>query len=111
MNDRDITELVREYWDEVLPDKGVRKHYLRLVREHTRQVVIQCLYWFTQTEAARWTNTHRGTICRAVKRGRLVTNGEPGRECRIDPSSLFGIRRRRKERERVATERWAEGCV
>ena len=105
MESMDINDLISEYWDEVLPDKRIREDYMRLVQEKVLHVTIQCLYWFTQAEAARWTKTDRGTICRAVKQGRLVTNGELGRECLIDPSSLFGIRCRREERDRVAADR------
>ncbi len=72
MNGRDITELVREYWDEVVPDKRIREHYMRLVQEKALQVTIQCLYWFTQAEAARWTKTARGTICRADLSPRMI---------------------------------------
>lgn len=110
MKGMDIHDVIREYWGEVLPDKGIRKHFMWLVQEHTRLVVMQCMYWFTQAEAARWTKTDRGTICRTVKKGRLITNGEPGRQCLIDPTSLIGMRRRRKERESVAADRWGAGC-
>ena len=51
------------------------------IREHSG--------WFNQTQAAKITGVRRWTINRAIKAHRLLTNGEKGRACRINPDSLL----------------------
>lgn len=45
--------------------------------------------WLTQSQAAVLVGLHRGTINRAIKAGKIVTNGCAGHQCRIHPESLF----------------------
>lgn len=51
------------------------------IREHSGSL--------NQTQAAEITGVKRWTINRAVKAGKLRTNGRTGRACRVDPDSLL----------------------
>src|SRR5689334_10232011 len=58
-------------------------------------VLLACRFdgWFTQAQAAEFLGVTRGTVNRAVKERRFVTNGQPGRGCRIHPESLLKCQR------------------
>ena len=43
----------------------------------------------TQSQAADLIGVHPGTISRAVAAGKIATNGAKGRDCRINPVSLW----------------------
>ena len=57
------------------------------------------LGWPTMARAAKFLGVHRAQIAREAEKGRLITNGRPGRACRIEPTSLLDYNRRRQELE------------
>lgn len=74
----------------------------RLSVAHLRNLaheVLQWDGWFTKTEAARIAGVHRGTICRAVERKQIRTNGLTGWACLLDPQSVLEYCDRRSEIE------------
>ncbi len=43
----------------------------------------------TQAQSAEFLGVHRGTISRAIAKGRLDSNGKSGRKCRISGKALL----------------------
>lgn len=79
-----------------------------LIRRSTRCEFLEIMWdanWPTQSEAAELTNVHRGQINRAIKRGKIVTNGQSGRECRVDPASLWKYESEREYRQLSSRQR------
>jgi excisionase family DNA binding protein len=71
----------------------LRGRLTELTRELTLQLTLfgVLMYdgWLTQAQAAELTNLHRGTIGRAAKAGKIVSNGESGRACRLHGESVL----------------------
>ncbi len=63
--------------------------------------------WPTQSEAARFVSVHPAQINRAIKRGKIDTNGQSGRECRVEPVSLLKYESEREYRRLSRHQRTA----
>jgi hypothetical protein len=65
--------------------------------------------WPNQTEAAERLKIVPQNVGRAIKAGKLRSNGKRGHACRVDPASILEYQREREQRDRAADERWARG--
>jgi predicted DNA-binding protein (UPF0251 family) len=80
-----------------IPEAFELRRQNRLLREKVEYLeILRFVDWLTQAQAARVLGVHRGQICRAVKRGKLETNGLTGWLCRINPQSLVKCDDRRE---------------
>ncbi len=81
-----------------------------LVRRSMRCEVLEIMWdakWPTQSEAAEFMSVHRAQINRAIKRGKIDTNGQSGRECRVEPVSLLKYESEREYRRLSRRQRTA----
>ena len=53
--------------------------------------------WFIQSQAAEYLGVHRGQIHRAIRNGKLESNGLTGHRCRVNPASLWVFWLRREQ--------------
>jgi len=83
----------------------LRQRLAKLIVKNEIKKLIQNAAWPTQSEAAKFLDIHRGTICRAIAEGKLETNGLKGRLCQIDPVSLLKFHKEREQRENAKIER------
>ncbi len=90
-NGFDLAEFAREkqHWRAAHPEEARLKDEIRKLSGACMilQVTRDC-EWLTQAEVAAILGVHRGTIGRAVRSGKLQTNGEDGRLCLVSPRSL-----------------------
>ncbi len=81
-----------------LAELSVRLLHMELVRD---------MDWLTQSQAADFLGVHRAQIHRAIKKGKLETNGLPGHACRVIPASLWDLGFGREQQALARTRRSA----
>ncbi len=81
-----------------LAELWVRLIHMDLARE---------MDWLTQSQAAEYLGVHRAQIHRAIKKGKLETNGLTGHACRVNPASLWAHWFRREQQALARTRQSA----
>ena len=106
----DLREHARErkLWREAHPEEArLRDEKMALFYECEFYYMARFCDWPTKAAAARMVGVERATIGRAVGSGKLLTNDQDGRACRVDPMSLWEYRACREQRDRAGDDAWS----